>query len=183
VLSDRLATVLGGGDDDDDDVAEAIQGLSLEAAGPQQPEPTCGCQFHLNEVNLSALLFSQCCKPPDSSCSSSISVANLQIQAVTMPVIIGWRELQELSNHPNEAPAYGYRRNNHEQPEQQAEEALQAGDDLLDALLGSDDDDAFASLAPAAPAAPQPIIEPEAAPVSNPVNAVAIAEVGSCGAA
>ena len=38
--------------------------------------------------------------------------------------------------------------------EQQAEE-VQEGDDLLDALLGSDDDDdAFASLAPAAMAAP-----------------------------
>ena len=47
VLSDSLAAVLGGGDDDID-VADAVQGLSLDAAGPQQPSLTCGCQPHVD---------------------------------------------------------------------------------------------------------------------------------------
>ena len=41
VLSDRLATVLDGGDDDNGDVTDAIKGLSLDAAEPQQPAPMC----------------------------------------------------------------------------------------------------------------------------------------------
>ena len=58
-----------------------------------------------------------------------------------------------------------------------ANEALE-GDDVLDALLGSDDDDAFASLAPPAPATPEPRTDPAATTARTSIDANAVAEVG-----
>ena len=89
MLSDRLATALGGGDEDDGDVADAIEGLSLDAAGPQQPASMCACQPYVDDASLAVLL------PYDKH--TPLAASSWETACVDR-----WEELQEPFHNANE---------------------------------------------------------------------------------